>query len=127
MQKSLIKILFFTLISSQIFAKHIHKEKYYQVRFCKSEKGIIEYKLSDNTRVDCLTATHAIEVEFARKWEESIGQSLYYSIMTKKKAGVYLIIESDKDYKYLKRLKKVAKKYNIDIYRSDIYYLNNNL
>ena len=76
----------------------------------------MEYRLSDRTRVDCLTTTHAIEVEFASKWAESIGQSLFYSIMTGKKAGVYLIIERDKDYKYLKRLEIVAKKYNIDIF-----------
>ena len=116
----MIKILLCILITSTISAKHIHKEKYYQKQFCKAEHGIMEYRLPDSTRVDCLTATHAIEVDFAKKWEESIGQSLYYSIMTGKKAGVYLIIESDKDYKYLRRLKKVAKKYDIDIYRSDL-------
>ena len=72
--------------------------------------------LKDGTRVDCLTSTHAIEVDFANKWAESIGQSLFYAEMTGKKPGVYLIIESDRDYRYLKRLKLVAKKYGITIF-----------
>jgi len=63
-----------------------------------------------------LTATHAIEVDFAKKWAESIGQALFYAEMTGEKPGVYLIIESDRDYRYLKRLKLVAKKYGITIF-----------
>jgi len=33
-------------------------------------------------RVDILNDTHAIEVEFANKWKNSIGQSLWYSQQT---------------------------------------------
>ena len=82
--------------------------------------GILEYRLKDKTRVDCLTKTYAIEVDFAKKWAESIGQSLYYSKQTQKQAGVLLILEKpQKDIKYLHRLKKIAKEYNIKIWSID--------
>ena len=113
-------ILFLLLISSLLNAKHIHKEKYYQTIFCNKFKGIKEYRLSDKARVDCLTYTYAIEVDFAPKWAESIGQSLYYGLMTNKQAGVLLILEHpQKDIKYLNRLKKVALKHGIKIWTID--------
>jgi len=54
-------------------------------------EGVIEYRLSDRTRVDCLTDSHAIEYDFSHKWAEAIGQSLHYSLMTGKRAGIVLI------------------------------------
>ncbi|WP_422079248.1 hypothetical protein [Sulfurimonas sp.] len=107
-------LLVFMFIS--IEAKHLHKEKYYQQIFCKEMRGIQEYRLKDKSRVDCLTAEYAIEVDFANKWAEAVGQSLFYSIMTGKKAGIYLIIEQKKEEKYFHRLNKVAKKFNIKVW-----------
>ena len=91
-----------------------HKEKYYQTKLCKKLHGKMEYRLSDKTRIDCLTDKYAIEVDWAKKWAEGIGQSLYYAQMTGKNPAVGLIVGS-KDKRYLKRLQKVAKKYNITI------------
>lgn len=53
----------------------------------------MEYKLEDNTRVDCLTPDYAVEFDFASKWAESIGQSLYYAQKTKRKPAVVLIMQ----------------------------------
>ncbi len=75
-------------------AGHIHPEKYYQQQWCSAQGGVAEYRLDDGTRVDCLTDTHAVEVDFARKWAESIGQALYYGLQTGKRPGVLLILES---------------------------------
>lgn len=44
----------------------------------------MEYRLSDNTRVDCMTDTLAVEFDLANKWAECIGQALYYGKQTKK-------------------------------------------
>lgn len=104
------------LYISSLDAKHLHKERYYQQQFCKEIRGIQEYKLKDGSRVDCLTNDYAIEVDFSNKWSEAIGQSLYYSIMTGKKAGIYLIIENKEEEKYLYRLNRVAKKFNIKVW-----------
>jgi hypothetical protein len=90
-------------------------EKYYQTKFCTKLNGIIEYRLKDATRVDCLTDEYAIEVDWAKKWAEGIGQSLYYGLMTNKKPAVALIV-GKKDKKFLKRLKKVTSEFNIKIF-----------
>ena len=44
-----------------------------------------------------MTDTHAIEFDFGSGWAESIGQGLHYSSMTKKRAGIVLILENVKD------------------------------
>lgn len=101
-------------------AKHLHTEKVYQEHFCKQLGGITEYTLKDKTRVDCLLDTHAIEVDFAQKWAEGIGQSLYYASQTARKAAVLLIIEDmQKDKRYLERLENVSLQHNIDIWTID--------
>jgi hypothetical protein len=51
-------------------------------------------------RVDLETATHAIEVERAPKWKNSIGQALWYGLQTSKKPGIILLIESPEQRKY---------------------------
>lgn len=65
------KILMLLLLTLSLQAKHLHYEKVYQKNFCNKMHGQIEYVLDDKTRVDCLTASYAIEVDFAPKWAES--------------------------------------------------------
>lgn len=93
-------------------------ERYYQEKFCKDLNGIVEYRLEDRTRIDCLTKRYAIEVDWAKKWAEGVGQSLYYAAMTKKKPAVGLIAGKN-DTRYIKRLNLLAKKYNIKVYIID--------
>ena len=94
-------------------------EKYYQDQWCTSDFGRKEVVLTDMTRVDCVTKDYAIEFDFAKKWAESIGQSLYYSKMTGKKPAVVLILTSPTDYKYVKRVEKVDS--NIQIFLVKAY------
>ncbi|MDA3971626.1 MAG: hypothetical protein PF442_09775 [Desulfobulbaceae bacterium] len=68
-------------------------EKHYQEQWCAEQRGTAEVVLADHTRADCITATHAIEFDFGKKWAEAIGQSLYYSLQTGKRAGVVLILD----------------------------------
>lgn len=109
------KLLLILLISTCLYSKNIHKEKEYQKLFCEAANGQIEYVLSDKTRVDCLTKKYAVEVDFGRKAFESIGQSLHYAMMTNKKPAILLIIENKKDKRYAKRIKPLAKRYNIKL------------
>lgn len=83
------------------------KEVYYVSQWCSSDFGRQEFVLWDNTRVDCLTKDYAIEFDFAKKWAESIGQSLYYAKMTGKKPAVALILTKIEDYKYVKRIERL--------------------
>lgn len=61
--------------------------------------GTKEFRVTSG-RVDILTSTHAIEVERAAKWKNSIGQSLWYGQQTLKKPGIILLIESPDQRKY---------------------------
>lgn len=108
-------IIFIFLISLPA-CSHQHPENNYQSLWCITHHGITEYRLNDKTRVDCLTKNYAIEFDFAPKWAESIGQSLYYAKMTGRKPAVVLIIENPKDYKYYHRINKIAKDLNISVW-----------
>ena len=55
-------------------------------------------------RVDLVHAEHAYEVEWASKWKESIGQSLWYAQQLNKKPGIILLMKSKEDYKYFLQL-----------------------
>ena len=78
-----------TLKEETIFSKEtktILPKKYLEADYrdfaCKQLEGNIEYALDDGSRVDCLTDQYAIEFDFAKKWAEAIGQSLYYAEKT---------------------------------------------
>lgn len=94
------------ICTSCVLAAHQHLEKEYQSVWCNAHKGVMEYKLPDKARVDCLTDTLAVEFDFAPKWAECIGQAIYYGKKTNKTPACVLIMEDpDKDKVYLKRLK----------------------
>ena len=103
------------LTVSTATAKHAHPERWYQERWCAAHGGRSEVVLPDRTRCDCLLKTHAIEHDFGPKWAESIGQALYYSIQTGKRAGVVLILENPKDRKYWIRLNTVIQHFGLPI------------
>ena len=48
-------------------------------------------------------------------WGESIGQSMFYSLQTGKKAGIVLILETMKDRKYWIRLNTTIEHFNLPI------------
>lgn len=106
-------LIFLAPAISQAASKH--PEKYYQESWCAEQGGQAEVALSDNTRADCITSTHAIEFDFGKKWAEAIGQSLYYSFQTGKRAGVVLILENAKDRKYWIRINSVIQHFSLPI------------
>lgn len=117
MKKTLFTIFILFFFQIPTLSAHTHMEKEYQFKWCSLNNGNIEYKLPDSTRIDCLTSEYAIEFDFASKWAESVGQSLFYAMSTNKKPGIVLIMENpEKDEKYLKRLQKLANTYNIKIW-----------
>lgn len=109
--------LLIILIGNSSFSEHSHPEKYYQTLWCKANKGIMEYKLKDETRVDCLTNNYAVEFDFAKKWAESIGQSLYYGKVTGRTPAIGLIIEKPGDLKYYYRILPLCNHYKIKVFK----------
>lgn len=102
-------LIFFSLTEADLNPQNAVKsqdlkwhEKDYVNQYCD---GTVEYTLPDKTRVDCLTDEYAIEFDYAKKWAESIGQSLYYAKKTGKKPAVAIIISKESDKKYLQRIK----------------------
>ena len=109
-------LLFGSLLIVGCSQKH-HKEKYYQAKLCDELDGVMERRLPDYTRIDCLTDQYAIEVDFSKKWAESVGQALYYALMTGKKPAVGFIVgKGRKEKRRLERLKRLADKYKIRIF-----------
>jgi len=100
------------------------KEKLHEKDYVKLTcTGQIEYVLEDSTRVDCLSEEYAIEYDWAKKWAESVGQSLYYAKMTGRKPAVALILESERDEKYVKKIEKLE--LNIKIFKIYANNINN--
>lgn len=96
-------------------AAHLHPEKYYQDKWCVEHNGQSEVVLPDKTRADCITSTNVIEFDFAPKFYEAIGQALYYSLQTGKKAGIVLILERPADRKYWIRLNSTLEHFKLPI------------
>lgn len=98
-----------------LFGARLHPERYYQERWAADHGGECEVQMPDGTRCDILTETHAIEVDFADKWAEAVGQCLLYSMHTDREAGIVLIVEHRNDLRYLERLEAVIEEYDLPI------------
>ena len=110
----MIACLCFLLLPAQ--ARRLYPESEYQALWCGKRGGVMEYKLNDKTRVDCLTDKLAVEVDYANKWAECIGQALYYGKMTNRQPACVLIMENpEKDTKYLNRLRRAVYRKGLDM------------
>ena len=98
--------MLFLLLSLPANAKHLHYERDYQTAWCNQCNGQLEYVLPDKARIDCLLPDMAVEVDFAPKWAECIGQALYYGKMADRTPACLLILEKPTDTRYLERLQK---------------------
>ena len=108
--------LILILVSGAAHAKRLHLEKEYRSVWCNAHNGVMEYTLSDKTRVDCLTDSYAVEFDFACKWAECLGQAIYYGRQTGKQAACVLIMENgEKDLKYLYRLRRSAYRKGVNV------------
>ena len=76
-----------------------------------------EVVLWDRSRVDLLTDTEAIEVDFAAKWPEAIGQCQWYAIVTGKRPAVLLLVrDAAAEARYLYRATAVCQRLGIRLY-----------
>ena len=89
-------------------------------------RKVCEVRTFDKSRVDILTDSEAIEVEWSKKWKESIGQSLLYSIETNREPGVILLSRGD-DLKYLLRCQIVCHQVGIRMRVQRVPELKRNL
>jgi hypothetical protein len=111
--KMRLNICIILLFPLSLFAKQ--PESYYQNQFAQKIGGQTEVTAGDGTRCDILTTTHAIEVDFAHKWGEAIGQSLNYGFQFNRRAGIVLILEKPSDQKHLIRVNSIIQHYDLPI------------
>lgn len=79
--------------------------------------AITEAPIWDGTRCDLLNDEYAIEVDWAPKWAEAIGQALYYGITLDRKPAILLVLKNGiKDRKYAHRAQTVCSKLGIRMY-----------
>ncbi len=91
------------------------------VRLAPKYNAEREVRLQDGSRVDLLTDSHAIEVDWARKWAEGIGQASFYAEMTGKQPAVLLLFDgSERDQRYLWRARVAAARNGIRIFVEDV-------
>ena len=63
-----------------------------------------EYRLDDGTRVDLLLENEACEIDWADKWAEGVGQSIYYGLKTRRGPLVILLAKKNGWEKYRDRV-----------------------
>ena len=63
-----------------------------------------EHRLDDGTRVDLLFPRQACEIDWADKWAEGVGQSIYYGLKTRRGPLVILLANKDGWEKYRDRV-----------------------
>lgn len=100
-------------IAAALSTAHLHPEAAYRDAWCM---GQTEVRMPNGNRADCITTSYAVEVEFAGKYHEGVGQALDYAQQTGKKPAILLIIESEKDWRHYNKLKPLAAKEGIRLW-----------
>jgi hypothetical protein len=86
-------------------------------RLAPKYEAEIEVRLWDDARVDLLNAEYAIEVDWAPKWAESIGQALYYAELTDRKPAILLLVKDDaNERRFVYRAQTVCARHGIRLF-----------
>ncbi|HGX92543.1 MAG TPA: hypothetical protein ENK35_04425 [Candidatus Tenderia sp.] len=93
-------------------------EKDYQDAWCPTVNGkptTLRDRLTGEVvgYVDCLTPTHAVEVDPGKKWAEGLGQALFYASRTGRRAGVLLITPAGS--RHHRRLQAIIEHYGLPV------------
>jgi len=113
--------LLFLLLCTNAFASNypdevnLPKEKFYLEWWCLDQGGKPYFNLKDYVRIDCLTENEAVEVDFAYKWREALGQAMYYSFLTGKTGSMLLIGVTGIDEKFIDRAHQTVLYFGINI------------
>lgn len=101
------------LVATSVQAKYLHKEAEYRDAWCQGET---EVRLPNGNRADCITDKYAVEIDFAAKYHEAIGQALDYADQTGKRPAILLIVEKEKDWRYVNKARTIARKLRIKVW-----------
>ncbi len=111
MKPALTAIVF--LLAASVYAD----ERSECMRLAPRYNAECEVTLFDGSRVDLLNDEYAIEVDWARKWPEAVGQALWYSILTHKRPAVLLLTRDRRaDLRFLLRATAVCERSGIRLF-----------
>jgi hypothetical protein len=79
-------------------------------------KFTTEARLWDDTRVDLLSDEYAVEVDYAHKWAECIGQALYYGHVTDRQPVCLLLAAGATESQYVYRCQTVCEAHDIKLW-----------
>lgn len=82
----------------------------------KNGKLQVDVVMPDGTRCDLVSDTYAIEVDYAPKWPQSIGQATLYSIWTRRTAAVLILSRGEVDKLHLLRCRMVCDRLRIRMF-----------
>jgi hypothetical protein len=91
-----------TIHALVLVAALLSSESDYRDHICGAAGWQMEVRMSNGTKADCLSETHAIEIDWTYKYAEAIGQSLNYASVTGKQPGIILICKRGTERKCLK-------------------------
>lgn len=98
-----------------------HNELYWCGVLAKKYHAEQEVRLEGGARCDLVTDKYAIEVDWAHKKFEAIGQSLFYGMKLKKSPAIILLIrDREKDQESVDDCQMVCDKYGIKLFEEDV-------
>jgi hypothetical protein len=84
-------------------------------------RGEAEAVLPDGSRVDILNSVYATEVEWISKWEQAVGQSLYYACVSGRAPRIVLLRKHEPlEVNDFLRCRLVCEKYKIELRVVDV-------
>jgi hypothetical protein len=89
--------------------------EYRQDRWCYDHGGQARTVLEDQTRIECLTGTHAIKFGVGTDWADALGKALYYGLKSGKKPGVVLILKNEEDNEYWLKLNATIEYFKLPV------------
>jgi hypothetical protein len=79
-----------------------------------------EYVLKDGCRVDIVTDEFVIEIDFAHKWAECVGQVLHYAHMTSKKPVCLILVTGEVSKPGVDRCRDICHRERIEFWTYDV-------
>ena len=123
---SLLSWLFYLVFPSKKPPKLLRETYFSELLAKEFFDGESEVTTLFRKRVDIVTDTHAIEVDWQSKWSEPIGQALFYANAENKKAGIAVLYDSSKSLNKnnVKVLKFMSERYDIDLWWFEVDRVN---
>lgn len=107
-----------TATAFALAAALLSTESDYRDHICGAAGWQMEQRLPNGTKADCVSETHAWEIDFAHKWAEALGQSLNYAAETGKTPGIILVCKHRTEARCLKwalRLEQTIKRWQLPV------------